>query len=251
MEPVDRALGDCNAAFLQLQCDGYVVLREVLNADTCVLLAALFPSAPERAGGLRNVLHGEVAQHPAIRRLDELAGSLLRSPVQAVRAILFDKTPASNWAVAWHQDLSIPVRERHAVEGFRGWSRKEGVWHVQPPPFVLENMLTLRLHLDDCAADNAPLQLLPRSHLHGRIPEERIGGLLAQGQAVSCIARAGDLLVMRPALLHASNKAIAPSRRRVLHLEYASRALPAPLHWHDARHVPADAQEAALTISRW
>ena len=51
----------------------------------------------------------------------------------------------------WHQDLSIAVKERHEVAGFGPWSVKEGV-PVQPPVEILESMLTLRLHLDDCHA---------------------------------------------------------------------------------------------------
>jgi hypothetical protein len=37
----------------------------------------------------------------------------------------------------------------------------------------------------------------------------------------------------RPLIVHASSA--APSHRRVIHIEYAPRDLPAPLEWH--RHV--------------
>jgi ectoine hydroxylase-related dioxygenase (phytanoyl-CoA dioxygenase family) len=94
-------------------------------------------------------------------------------------------------------------------------------------------MLTLRLHLDDCNADNAPLQVLPGTHLQGRLDEGQIGRA-AREPAVICTARAGDVLAMRPTLLHASNKARLPARRRVLHLEFSADALPAPLRWYAA-----------------
>jgi len=36
----------------------------------------------------------------------------------ATSALLFDKLPRANWLVAWHQDLTIAVRERFDTEGF-------------------------------------------------------------------------------------------------------------------------------------
>jgi ectoine hydroxylase-related dioxygenase (phytanoyl-CoA dioxygenase family) len=170
----------------------------------------------------------------ALDALDLLASRLMDQPAIAVRAILFDKTPQSNWAVPWHQDLAVPVLERHELPGYRAWSLKERVWHVQPPQAVLEAMLTLRLHLDDCTADNAPLQVVPGSHALGRLDAPATAALLEQGSGVECTARTGDVLAMRPLLLHASAKARQPWQRRVLHVEYAAQELPAPLRWHRA-----------------
>ncbi|HEX6908763.1 MAG TPA: hypothetical protein VF142_00130 [Longimicrobium sp.] len=41
-----------------------------------------------------------------------------------------------------------------------------------------------------------------------------------------------NLLVMRPALLHASSPATRPGHRRVVHLEFAADELPHGLQWH-------------------
>lgn len=209
---------------------GYALLQGALTQEACRALAAALPDTPARAGGQRGVPDTASARE-VIDALDALAQSLLQAPVRAVRAVLFDKTPQSNWAVPWHQDLGIPVRERHECAGFRAWSMKEGIWHVQPPHVVLERMLTLRLHLDDCGSDNAPLHVLPGSHALGRLDGAAVRDRVAQGDAVACPAAAGVVLAMRPCLLHASFKAMRPRRRRVLHVEFASDELPAPLQW--------------------
>jgi hypothetical protein len=52
--------------------------------------------------------------------------------------------------VSWHQDVTIAVRARGRSAGVRPWSVKDGVPHVQAPAELLEQMITLRLHLDDC-----------------------------------------------------------------------------------------------------
>jgi hypothetical protein len=39
--------------------------------------------------------------------------------------------------------------------------------------------------------------------------------------------------LMRPLLLHASSPARQPGHRRVIHLEYASEALPGGLQWYE------------------
>ena len=46
-----------------------------------------------------------------------LARALLGSSARPVKVTVFDKTPAANWKVPWHQDLTIAVRERRDAEG--------------------------------------------------------------------------------------------------------------------------------------
>ena len=46
-----------------------------------------------------------------------------------------------------------------------------------------------------------------------------------------CSVAAGDALVFRPLLIHASRKATSQLPRRVIHLEFAGARLPEPLAW--------------------
>lgn len=150
---------------------GFGVVPEVLTPrEVDELLAAgsspASPPAGRRKAGIRNLLSevpafAAVANSPAVRRL---AGAVLGTGAFPVRAQLFDKTPETNWKVPWHQDLAIAVAERIEVPGFTGWSVKDGVPHVHPPAGILEQMVTLRLHLDDCGPDHGPLRMLPGSH---------------------------------------------------------------------------------------
>jgi hypothetical protein len=45
---------------------------------------------------------------------------------------------------------------------------KVGVPHVEAPEWLLEKMLTMRLHLDDMTEENGPLKVLPGSHHSGK-----------------------------------------------------------------------------------
>ena len=150
-----------------------------------------------------------------------------------VRAIYFDKSPEANWLVAWHQDLTLAVRHRIDVPGFGPWSVKDGVTHVQPPVECLEQMLTVRIHLDDADDSNGALRVLPGTHCLGRLPAERIQEWRGARSEILCAAAAGDALLMRPLLLHASRRSTSTRRRRVLHIEYAGFTLPGGLQWHD------------------
>jgi ectoine hydroxylase-related dioxygenase (phytanoyl-CoA dioxygenase family) len=194
----------------------------------------LFASAATR-GGLRNVLETcaevrELAQSPAVR---SLAQAVLGPPCVAVRGILFDKTPDANWRVVWHQDLTIAVRERCDAIGFGPWSEKAGVPHVQPPAAILERMLAVRVHLDDCTPDNGPVRVLPSSHMSGRLSDASIDYWKESAEPVECTVDRGGILAFRPLLLHASSPARKPMRRRVVHIEFASGDLPDGLTWHD------------------
>jgi ectoine hydroxylase-related dioxygenase (phytanoyl-CoA dioxygenase family) len=120
-------------------------------------------------GGVRNLFElpevTSLAQSPDVRAVAE---AVLGADCVAVKATLFDKTPQANWKVSWHQDVTISVRERLPVAGFEAWSYKDGTPHVQPPASVLEGMLAVRIHLDDCGLDNGPVRVIPGSHLAGR-----------------------------------------------------------------------------------
>lgn len=185
-------------------------------------------------GGLRNLssksanIFDLIQSGPVRQVLKELG----REHAFLVRSILFDKTPGSNWKVAWHQDTKIPVTQRHEMEGFSAWSTKDGIVHVQPPAAILEEMVTLRIHLDDTPKENGALKVAPGSHTEGFIPQSRIADLTQNEYTCSC--KAGDILAMSPLILHSSSPSELPSNRRVIHLEFATQLLPSPLMWKSA-----------------
>jgi ectoine hydroxylase-related dioxygenase (phytanoyl-CoA dioxygenase family) len=150
---------------------------------------------------------------------------------QVVRGIFFDKTPEANWKVAWHQDLTIAVRDKKEIAGFKGWSRKAGITHVQPPTWVLQKMLTLRLHLDDATEESGALKVIPGSHKHGRLSSTDIARVRRETPLVICPVKIGGVLAMRPLLLHSSSVSSASLHRRVIHLEFSAINLPGGLEW--------------------
>lgn len=173
----------------------------------------------------------QLCQSPLIRTVAE---NILGQGAFLVRSILFDKSPGANWKVPWHQDLTIAVREKKDVPGFGPWSVKDGVIHVQPPAWVLERVITLRLHLDDCDESNGALKVLPGSHCQGKLGADQIQALRQQSLAVLCPVSKGGMLLMRPLLLHASSPATHPTHRRVIHLEFAAEPLPVGLDWAES-----------------
>lgn len=70
--------------------------------------------------------------------------SLAAERQRPVRAILFDKNDAANWSLGWHQDRTIAVRRRSDAPGYRRWTIKQGLQHVEPPFAVIARMTTLR-----------------------------------------------------------------------------------------------------------
>jgi ectoine hydroxylase-related dioxygenase (phytanoyl-CoA dioxygenase family) len=167
--------------------------------------------------------------------LRQLLRELFPTGCQLVKAIYFDKPANSNWLVAWHQDLMINVTQRTDQPGFGPWTSKpEGV-SVQPPVAVLENVVTLRIHLDDCDATNGALKVVPGSHRRGVVPAVAIPGLTPE--ATVCAVPAGGVMLMKPLLLHASNRSTSERPRRVMHLEFTSVELPAGLAWREGKRL--------------
>jgi ectoine hydroxylase-related dioxygenase (phytanoyl-CoA dioxygenase family) len=223
--------------------DGFALIEEVLDSDTVESLKDCFEHASiarsEREGetfGARNLFSISTVREAAhAPRLQVCLRSLLGGDIRAVRGIFFDKTENANWPVPWHQDLTIAVRERVDLAGWTNWTIKRGVVHVQPPLEILQRMITVRLHIDDCPTDNGPLRAIGGTHRHGRLAREDIRAIAAaETESVLC-AKSGDALFMRPLLLHASSPARVPKHRRVLHLEFAPmQLLPSGLDWATA-----------------
>lgn len=191
------------------------------------------------AFGVRNPLtkSPRIAEFVHSPPLVRTASALLGAPAVCVRALWFDKPPSANWFVPWHQDRTVAVRSRTTVQGFSGWTRKEGVWHVLAPPEVLERMITLRIHLDDADAENGALQVVPGTHKYGHFAVDGEAGRRVT-PAVTLSVRAGDIVAMKPLLLHSSNRSGDHRPRRVLHLEFASDPLPDGLQWHNPLEDP-------------
>lgn len=161
----------------------------------------------------------------------KLAASHIGKAARPVRVIAFDKQDGANWALGWHQDRVIAVRERREVSGFGSWTVKDGQHHVQPPTALLERMVTLRLHLDPVDDQNAPLRIAPGSHHFGRIAKKDIPVMVNRCGEQICLADAGDGWLYATLILHASDRAAPGKQRRVVQIDYAADDLPDGLDW--------------------
>jgi ectoine hydroxylase-related dioxygenase (phytanoyl-CoA dioxygenase family) len=217
---------------LTLSRDGAQRIRAALTRDQLDLLEATLSDLPPDHAGLR--LRGVAGLAPLLAstgHISCLAEAVLGHDCLPVRAILFDKTPETNWALGWHQDRTIAVKQRVAVDGFRTWSVKSGLLHVEPPFELLSGMVTLRVHIDPVPAGNAPLLVAPGSHKLGRVAEDDVREVVLRCGSVACLADPGDIWLYATPILHASEAATAPTHRRVLQVDFAAGRLPGGLEW--------------------
>jgi Phytanoyl-CoA dioxygenase (PhyH) len=229
-----------------LERDGFATVPRVFTAAEAGTIAAELsdavrsddqkPSMRSASGKVvaaRNVLKHYPQAATVWRRpaLVELLRAVLGPDFGLVRVLFFDKPPDRTWALAWHKDLTIAVGDnRLPSEQFRKPTLKAGVPHVEAPVDLLQQMLTLRIHLDDVTEENGPLQVMPGSHRSGK----ELDASTSESQAI--LAQAGDVLAMRPLISHSSGSSAAATRRhrRVLHLEFAGQEeLPDGFAWHE------------------
>jgi hypothetical protein len=183
--------------------------------------------------GARNILSlwPQAASVWQQQPLPEILTALLGPGFGLVRGLYFDKPPENTWALPRHKDLTIAVRDnRLGGTSFAKPTVKAGVPHVEAPVQVLERMATVRIHLDDVTGENGPLRVIPGSHRTGIAME------LGDVDPESILARAGDVLLMRPLLAHASNRSVVGTsrHRRILHLEFAAAGrLPDGYQWYE------------------
>jgi ectoine hydroxylase-related dioxygenase (phytanoyl-CoA dioxygenase family) len=229
----------------EVEENGFAICEDVLSPEEIYALLSGLDTIGEMSSlqkrgatfAIRNLLDAssevrELTNSEVVRKLVE---PVLGLGFFAVRGILFDKIPNANWKVTWHQDVTIAVQEKVEAQGFGPWSIKADVLHVQPPAFVLEQMISVRFHLDPCGEDNGALRVIPGSHLKGRIPDEEIARIREEVPERICAVRAGGALLMRPLLLHASSPSRVPGHRRVVHLDFAAVNLPNGMRWFSER----------------
>lgn len=220
------------AGELDFDRDGALLFSGVLTAAEAASLAErLEPQITGRPGTRLQVESDVAALLAAGGPVGRVAARLIGPDALPVRAVLFDKSPDANWIVAWHQDRTIPIRERHETPGFGPWSTKDGVLHAAPPISVLEGMATLRLHLDPVDAENAPLVAALGSHQFGLIPADEAAARAADCPNLVCLAAPGDVWAYSTPILHMSARSVGDRRRRVLQVDYAAGRLPEPLEW--------------------
>jgi len=231
---------DAEAYAAAFRHDGYFICEDVLSLDDVERLRRGVAELPNRAEvrrkqnvyGVRNLLEicpaaRDLAADPRVRAF---AAAVLGQGAFAVRAIFFDKVQGANWSLFWHQDNVIAVQDRREAPGFAAWSNKAGVWQVQPPAEILARMVAVRVHLDDCGADNGPLRVLPGSHRCGWLDDE-LDEWKRRVPEVACTVRCGGIVAMCPLTLHASAASQSVGHRRVIHIEYAVEELPGGLEW--------------------
>ena len=231
-----------DAQVQQFEESGFTLFPDVFSEKTLSeicqhLESAPGTGAPHASVGQVYAIRDVFAQYPlmlelaAAAPLHDIPALLSGGQTRPTKATYFDKRPEANWTLPLHQDLTITLANHADIPGYTHWSVKAGAPHVQPPVSILESIVALRIHLDDCPVENGALEVVPGSHRYGRIGAPALREMSQSGAAVSCPAQKGDVLAMRPLLVHGSRKALAPVRRRVLHLEYCATRLAEPLRW--------------------
>jgi hypothetical protein len=216
----------------ELETNGYAVTGPLLDADEIEGIAATLARNVKTGVGSRGMLASPWVSELA-RRLQSHPAILAALPqgAVAVQCTYLKKYKEQNWLVPPHQDLSIPVKARVEHPELAGWSEKDGSLFVQPPVGVLESLVGVRLHLDECGVDDGPLRVVPGSHRNGRLSVEGLLMARARSGEVACTVPRGAAMLLKPLLIHASSKIKGRNPRRVLHFVFGPAALPFGLEW--------------------
>ncbi len=219
----------------ELNHQGFRILNDVYSANqTSIIkeeLQRYFAKSNETPFGKRRLLLDIPALIPLLftNELVNLVKSIDRKAF-LTKAIYFDKPEGANWYVTWHQDVPINVTTKVEMDGYAGWTQKQDVVSVRPPIEISKNIFTIRIHLDDTTAQNGALSVIPASHTK-RLLSNEINDLVNSVESIPCEVRTGGVHLMKPLLLHSSSKSKQQTPRRVIHLEFASLALPSGLDW--------------------
>ena len=220
-----HALGD------QFEEGGRVWFRNAISEEDLAIFDSATLAAPKAgqrldvSAALRAALSEESSLLRAVQRLSPKA--------IPVRIVAFDKSESANWGVPWHQDRVIAVAEKADVAGYNNWSNKSGTWHCEPPQSILDEMLFVRVHLDDTDLSNGAMEIALGSHSAGIVPAAKAEKVGTNYPIETCVAKRGDVLILKMLTLHSSKPAQVPSGRRVLRIDFSASQLPPPLSWSE------------------
>jgi ectoine hydroxylase-related dioxygenase (phytanoyl-CoA dioxygenase family) len=134
--------------------------------------------------------------------------------------MFFDKHARANWAVPGHQDrvvaVATPTTMKHRI--------RQGLAYAELDAQTLAGLVALRIHFDATDGDTGALCVVPGSHRQGVMTKDQILNFPLE-RYVACSAAAGDVLILRPLLLHRSSPSRGEGQRRVLHVVYATKEL--------------------------
>ncbi|MCH9696460.1 MAG: hypothetical protein K0U72_18230 [Gammaproteobacteria bacterium] len=201
---------------------GYICLADVMSVESLNdIKSYLESSSTTRAGDRRLLDHswcrdlaGTIRDHLECRKL--IAGNYV-----ATLCTYFDKSADSNWGVASHRDLSVPVKRKFCRQSWKNWTVKQGIPHVQPPTQFLLGMFAIRLNIDHSTAENGALIVSPCSHQTETADPPSV--------VVEGLPRSA--LMMSPMLVHASRKSTNGTDRRVLHFLFGPSQQSSPVEW--------------------
>jgi len=225
---------------------GFAVVNAVYTSEEITAIASCIEQATAMQGiqrgstslfALRQFLKEVPAAAPLIFNAN-LCGLLAEyggPQYVPVKSIYFDKPADANWFVPFHQDLSIAVNERIDAPGYGPWTVKQNLFGVQPPQRILENILTLRIHLDDTNEENGALRVLEGTHRRGIFRAETLH--LANETEHVCRVETGGVMLMKPLLMHASHRSRRQLGRRVIHIECSDQELDGGLCWAERTAV--------------
>lgn len=206
--------------------NGFLILEKMVSNETLVDIEDSLKTFHLQQAGSRELLTEPWCCSLANQlKTNPLLNNVLPDAPIAIQCTFFQKTTDKNWLVPLHQDLSIPLKEKLVLEGFTGWSKKQGFIFAQPPANVLEKIVAVRIHLDDCHEEHGPLKVVAGTHLLGKIPEKDWLTIRDKYGEHLCTVSAGGAVIMHPLILHASSKAEQANGRRVLHFLFAPKAL--------------------------
>jgi len=222
--------------------NGFTVIDDIYNGDEIAELINTIDKADQSNPTFRRTadlfaIRQFLKEVPNVKsiifndKLKQLIENIFGDGYFVVKSIYFDKPEQSNWFVAWHQDLTISVDNKVELSGYTSWTSKHNQFAVQPPIEILEDNFTIRIHLDDTNADNGALKLLPGSHLKKIYRSDGIDWSV-ENETI-CDVKRGGAMIMRPLLMHASDRTINEQKRRVIHIEFSRTELPKEISWSE------------------
>ena len=142
-----------------------------------------------------------------------------------IRSAYFDNRVSKPEKTVWRQRrrLTFPVK----IEGadYSNWQLEGDFFSAEPPARIMQDMVIVRIHLDDSDQNNGELKIFKGSHSQ-ILDHSAIKVITENGLPSNCGILAGGIQILKPFILQSETKRSRSKKNRIIELTFSSSDLP-------------------------
>ncbi len=142
-----------------------------------------------------------------------------------MRSTFYDNRISKPESIVWQQRNRISLREKTETKGYSDWKSEDGGFSAVLPDQILQDLVVVRIHIDDSDENNGGLKIFKGSHSQ-ILDEAAIKVISENGLPSNCEILSGGIQIIKPLLLQSEFERKTSKKNRIVELVFSSIDFP-------------------------